>query len=188
MNKKDLTDLGIAEDVAEKIIVLHGKDIEAKKSDIVAEKQRADGLQKQLDEAGKTIEGFKKLDPEALQKSADEWKLQAETAKADAEKQVAEYKRSTAAERFVESLKPKDQLSKSAILSEFMKKDFKLDDAGFQGANEWATTFKTENSAHFISESPLPEIVAKTNTNSVISDKVVSAAMAAAGLVVEGNK
>jgi hypothetical protein len=99
MNAKDLIDLGIAEDVAKQVIVLHGKDIEAKKSEIAAEKANTDAVQKQLDEANKAIDGFKKLDPEGIKKAADDWKQKAETfqaeaeqAKKDAENSVLDYK------------------------------------------------------------------------------------------------
>lgn len=79
MNKKDLTDLGVEEAVAEKIIVLHGKDIESKKNDLVTKQQELDTVKGQMAEANKQIEAFKALKPEELQKAADEWKTKYET-------------------------------------------------------------------------------------------------------------
>jgi SMC interacting uncharacterized protein involved in chromosome segregation len=64
MNKKDLTDLGIAEDIAEKIIVLHGKDIETHKGKLTALQTEADGVKAQLAEANKQIEAFKGMNVE----------------------------------------------------------------------------------------------------------------------------
>ena len=74
MNKKDLIELGIAEDVAEKIIVLHGKDIEAHKSKLTTAEGERDGFKNQLTEANKQIEDFKKLDIDGVKKAADDWK------------------------------------------------------------------------------------------------------------------
>ena len=49
-----------------------------------------DAIKQQLAEAGKTIEGFKGMDIDAVRKEADEWKAKAEQAKEDADAKVAE--------------------------------------------------------------------------------------------------
>jgi len=78
MNKKDLIDLGIAEDVAEKIVILHGKDIESHKSKLATLQSEIDGAKAQLADANTAIEGFKKLDVDGIQKAADEYKAKFE--------------------------------------------------------------------------------------------------------------
>ena len=49
-----------------------------------------DELKARLEEAGKTIEGFKGMDIDAIRKEADEWKAKAEQAQKDADAKVAE--------------------------------------------------------------------------------------------------
>ena len=84
MNKKDLTELGIAEDIAEKIIVMHGKDIEKHKTALETAQAEGKSVKDQLAEASKQIEAFKGMDIDGIKKAADDWKAKAEKAAAEA--------------------------------------------------------------------------------------------------------
>ena len=89
MKREDLKKLeGLTDDVIDKIMALHGQDIERYKSAADQAKAEIDGLKAQLAEANQTIEGFKKLDVEGIKAAADEWKAKAEKAQKDAEAQI----------------------------------------------------------------------------------------------------
>lgn len=181
MNKKDLTDLGIAEDVADKIFALHGKDIEKYKTLSDTEKQRADGLQTQLIEAGTTIEGFKKLDVEGIKKAADDWKAQAEQAQKDASTQIASLKFDHALDGALTGAKAKNAKAVKALLD---MNNLKLNEADGSviGLDDQLKKVKESNDYLFESDTPTPKIVTGGNNRSVLGDAVVDAARKAAGL------
>lgn len=68
-NKEYLTGLGISEEMAERIVVEHAKGVQAEQQRTSAEAARANGLDTQLTEANKKLEGY---DPE--------WKTKAQQA------------------------------------------------------------------------------------------------------------
>lgn len=180
MNKKDLTDLGIAEDVAEKIIVLHGKDIESHKQKLATAQAELDGVKAQLTEAGTTIEGFKKLDVEGIKVAANEWKAKAEQAQADAAKQITSLKFDHALDGALAGAKAKNAKAVKALLqSDILKLQ---EDGSIMGLKEQLETIKSENDYLFESEVPTPKVVLGGQNKSVISDAVVDAARKAAGL------
>jgi hypothetical protein len=78
VKKQQLIDLGIDEETAKEIIILHGKDIEGIKGDLDTKDQTITDLTKQLDDANKTIEGFEGEDIEQLKKDKAEWQVKAE--------------------------------------------------------------------------------------------------------------
>lgn len=81
MKREDLIKLGIAEDLVDKIMALHGSDIEGHKTRLTTVQTELDGLKKQLSEANTAIEGFKKLDVDGIKAAADEWKAKAEASR-----------------------------------------------------------------------------------------------------------
>jgi hypothetical protein len=96
--KKLLGDAATDETV-DAILELHGKSVETHKGKLTAAEETTAALQGQLDEATQTIEGFKKLDPDAIKAAAADWeakanqfKADAEQAKAEAEKKLLDYK------------------------------------------------------------------------------------------------
>ncbi|ADY54705.1 hypothetical protein Sgly_0339 [Syntrophobotulus glycolicus DSM 8271] len=174
----------------DKVMAENGKDVEAEKIKTTAETGKlttAENTIKSLQEAAKKFDG---VDVEKLRKDfVDlEQKYNDDTKAHKAELDKLSY--TSAAEKFIDSLKPKDSLSRSAILSEFTKKEFKLDGDTFQGAKEWAETFKKDNASHFTD--------GEDGTSTSVSsggghgdplagdvDKFVAAAMKGAGIASE---
>ncbi|WEV56137.1 phage scaffolding protein [Ligilactobacillus acidipiscis] len=70
MEKQELLDLGIDEDVAKQVLKLHGKDIQAANSKTAAAESERDGLQEQLNDRDSQLKDIKKSagDNEELQK------------------------------------------------------------------------------------------------------------------------
>lgn len=79
-------DQALPKEIIDAIMDENGRDIEA------AKKPFADyeAVKNQLEEANKTIEGFKSMDIDAIRKEAGEWKAKAEQAERDAAARVAE--------------------------------------------------------------------------------------------------
>lgn len=183
MNKKDLIDLGIAEDVAEKIVVLHGKDIESHKTKITELQGQFDTANTQLTDANKQIEDFKGMDIEGVKKSADEYRANFEKLQTESAAQLANLKFDHALQSALTSAKAKNPKAVTALLS---RDALKLnDDGSILGLKEQLETIQKDNDYLFTSETPEPRIVAGGNSQSVIGDAMTNAARKAAGLTTE---
>lgn len=186
MNKKDLIDLGIAEDIAEKVVVMHGKDIESHKAKLATANTELEGLKAQLAEASTTIEGFKKLDIDGVKKSADEWKAKAEQAQKEAADQVSKLKFDHALDGALTGAKAKNAKAVKALLN---SADLKLaEDGSILGLKEQLEKIKSENDYLFESDQKAPQIVTGGNNQSVLTDPFVTAMRKGAGLSLEQGK
>lgn len=191
MKTEFLKELGLEQSVIDKIMAENSKDIEKHKTDAETTKTALNQSKTQLDEANKQIESFKGMDVESIKKTADEYKTKFEEAEKTHKAELDKIAYNSGAEKFIDSLKPKDGLSRSAIMSEFLKKEFKLDGDIFQGAKDWAETFKKDNASHFAD--------GETNTTTVSTggghgdplagdvDKFMAAAMKGAGIASENK-
>jgi len=156
MNKKQLVEFGLTEELADQIVVLHGKDIESLKAKNAALQASDDAKQAQLTEANAAIDGFKALDIEGVKKSADEWKAKAEQAQKDAEAQVYKVRYESALSDALKESKAKNVKAVRALLNEA---DLKLTDDGLVGLKEQLEKVKPENDYLFESDIPTPKIV-----------------------------
>jgi len=180
MNKADLIALGVSEEIAGQVVVLHGKDIEGHKARIAAIESESAGLKSQLSEAGNAIEGFKKMDVEGIRSAADQWKMKAEAAQADTAAQVNGLKFNYALESGLSAAKAKNL---TAVKSLLQTEGLKLGDDGIiTGLTEQLERIKTENDYLFEDNQPLPKIVTGGTSKSIMGDPVIDAARRAAGL------
>lgn len=181
MNKADLKKLGFEdEDLAQQVIVLHGKDIESLKAANDAAAAEIELLKGQLLEAGTTIEGFKQMDIDGIKAAADEWKTKAETTKAEAEAALHTIKFDHALEKALSGAKAKNIKAVRALLN---PDELKLaEDGSLEGLESQLEAIKDENDFLFESDEPAPRIVAGSQSKSVLSDLTVDAARKAAGL------
>lgn len=186
MKREDVLKLGVAEDLVDKIMALHGSDIESHKAKLTTAQAEADGLKKQIADANAAIEGFKKLDPEALQKAADEWKAKAEAAQADAEKQLAQLKFDHALDGALAGAKAKNAKAVKALLDPSL---LKLNDAdgSIVGLDEQLKKVKEGNDFLFDSDQPTPKIVTGGSPTTVLGDPMLLAVRKAAGLKAPGE-
>lgn len=186
MKREDLIKLGIAEDMVDKIMALHGADIEGHKSRLTAAQTELEGLKTQLGEANRQIEAFRGMDVDGIRRAADEWKAKAEQAQADAQKQLDDLRFNHALDGALAAAKAKNAKAVRALLN---PDGLKLDgDGNLVGLNEQLEKIKTENGYLFEDDQPTPRIVSGGQPKTVIGDPVILAARRAAGLSTEGEK
>ena len=181
MKREDLTKLGLTDEQTDAIMKAHGQDIESHKSKLTTLQAEADALKAQVAEAGTAIEGFKKLDVDGIKAAADEWKLKAEKAQADAQSQVASLKYDYALESALTGAKAKNIKAVKALLDGSILK--LSEDGSIAGLKEQLEKVKSENDYLFTSDTPAPQIVKGGNSQSILGDKVMDRAREAAGLV-----
>lgn len=188
MKREDLEKLGLTKEQIDTIMDENGRDIEKHKTEAETVKTTLTQTKGQLDEANKKIEEFKGMNVDDIKKSAEEYKTKFEEAEKTHKAELEKIAYNSAAEKFIDGLKPKDGLSRSAILSEFAKKEFKLDGDSFQGAKEWAESFKKDNAAHFLEGGDTTTVKSGGDHGDPLAgdvDKFVAAAMKGAGIAQE---
>ena len=185
MKREDLKAQGLTDEQIDFVMTSNGKDIEKHKADLTTLTTENATLKTQLTEAGTAIESFKAMKPDELKAAADEWKSKAEQAQADAQKQVASLKFDYALDGALVGAKAKNAKAVKALLDASVLK--MNDDGSILGLKEQLEKVKGENDYLFDSETPLPRIVTRGNSQSVLGDKTVEAARAAAGLPVQGK-
>jgi len=184
MKREDLKKLlgeGATDELVDKIMAEHGKDVEKHKTDLATITTERDGLKTQLSEASKQIEGFKGMDIEGVKKSADEWKAKAEQAEQTAQAELAKLKFDHALDGALAGAKSKNNKAVRALLDTEL---LKLNDAdgSIVGLKDQLDKIKTENDYLFESDTPAPKIVAGGNSKTILTDPILAAARRAAGL------
>jgi Phage minor structural protein GP20 len=199
MNKKDLEKLGLTaealakaelpEDVLEKIIVAHSKDIEGHKNKLTEAMTAADNTKQQLEEANKQIEGFKGMDVDGIKQAADQWKAQAEQAEKDFTAQVQALKFDHALSDTLAAAKVKNTKAVKALLD---REGLKLNekDGSILGLDKQLEVIK-ESDPYLFTDDKMPDIVRAATNQPVITKNNVarSSALQAAGIYEsDGNK
>ena len=161
-----LKGLGLSREVIDKIMAENGKDIAAEQKktskaeqDRDSYKEQADNLQTRLDDAGKQIEKFKKMDIESIQRTADDWKQKAEDATAEADKNIQAMQFDYALSDALAGAKAKNTKAVKALLD---MDGLKYNDEKIVGLDEQIEKLKADNDYLFESDKPAPKIVKGT--------------------------
>ena len=78
MKREYLEKLGLDKETIDKIMAENGKDIETEKSKVTAKEQELETIRDNLSKANETIESYKGMNIEEIQKSAEDWKTKYE--------------------------------------------------------------------------------------------------------------
>lgn len=173
------------DEVLDKIMGLHGADIESHKTKLSETESARDGFKTQLDAANQQIEGFKGMNIDEIKAAADDYKAKFEQAQTDHAAQVAGLKFDHAIETALTGAKAKNLKAVQALLS---KDTLKLNEDGtVAGLDDQLKTIKEKDAYLFEGDKPAPKIVTNTNNQPVLGDKTIEAARKAAGLTVQGK-
>ena len=86
-----------------------------------------------LKDANKEIQSYKDMDIDTIKKNAADYKEKYE----NAEKMIEKQNREFAAKEFLNKYNFANERSKKSVLSDFLEKDFKLENDTFLGGEEW---------------------------------------------------
>ena len=189
MKREDLKKLlgeTATDEVIDKIMGLHGADIETHKTKLTEAETTRDQFKTQLDEANGQIANFKGMKIEEIQQAAANWETKYNEATTKAATDLAKVKFDHALDSSLTSAKAKNAKAVKALLS---TDTLKLNEDGtIAGLDDQLTKIKTENGYLFTDETKPPVIIKGGNNQPVIGDKVVDAARKAAGLTVTEGK
>lgn len=158
MKREFLKELGIEDEVIDKIMDENGKDIEGLKSQVGTLAADRDGLKEQLAAANEQIEGFKELDVDGIKAKADEWKQKAEQAERELDERIAGIQFDHALEKQLAGAKARDA---GIIMGLLDREGLKLtDDGKILGLEEQLSKIKEEKGFLFEPEDEgMPQIV-----------------------------
>lgn len=185
MKREEITALGIEDkDVLDKIMSIHGVDIEKHKNTIATLTTERDTLQSQLAAANTQIEQFKGMDIDGIKQAADDYKTKYESAAADFQKQLAERDYNDAALAALSDVKFTSKAAKSAFLATLKEKQLKLDNGKLVGFDEILNQAKADDPSAFASDklppkftdpitgAPLPEVTKEAFTKMSYMEKL----------------
>lgn len=158
VKREFLRELGIEDEVLDKIIIENGKDVQGLQAQIESLTADRDGLREQLAAANEQIEGFKELDVDGIKAKADEWKQKAEQAERELDERIAGIQFDHALEKQLAGAKARDA---GIIMGLLDREGLKLtDDGKILGLEEQLSKIKEEKGFLFESEDEgMPQIV-----------------------------
>lgn len=148
MKREDLKEFNLTDEQVQKIMDLHGADLERQKQTITTLTTERDAARTQLTDANKKLEGY---DPE--------WKTKADQASQQAEQQVAEMKARFAETRAAAGLKFSSESARKAFMADLAaKKLTPQDDGTLLGFDEYLSSYKKNDPGAFAQESGYPTV------------------------------
>ncbi|SEN80437.1 Phage minor structural protein GP20 [Peptostreptococcus russellii] len=143
MKRSFLSELGLEDEVIDKIMAEHGKTTQRLQDKIGAKDTEIQTLQGELDTANGKLSNFEKIDVEKLKSEAEEWKSKYEN-----------FERDNAVNDFFKDYKFTSDLAKKATINEFKAQNFELKDGKFDGADKFMKQFVKDNETAFVKEDP----------------------------------
>ena len=156
MKREFLKDLGLEDEVINKIMTENGKDIEKHKTEKDAYKTKYDDTKKLLDDANTTIQSYKDMDVEGIKKSAEDWKAKYETDTVALNNKIAQQEYEHQADKYLNKYEFSSNLVRSAVLNQFKEKKFKLENDAFLGADDFMKQLQENEPGVFKTSNPAP--------------------------------
>lgn len=148
MKREDLRDFGLTDEQLQKIMDLHGADVERQKQAISTLTAERDAARTQLSEANQKLEGY---DPD--------WRQKADQATREAERQVSDLKAQYAAGNAAAGLKFTSESARRAFLADLTAKKLPLQDDGkLLGFDDFVASYRQSDPGAFAPEGGLPRV------------------------------
>lgn len=158
MKKEELVALGIAEDVAAKVLEINGKDIEHAKSvkdkEIKSLQDERDGYKTRMETAEATLKGFDGIDPEKLQGEVKSWQEKAAQAEKDFNSKITQRDQQDWIKGQLDTYGVTSPFARSALIAECMSESsgLKWKDGAFFGFDEFMKKAKEKDSGLYQTE------------------------------------
>lgn len=162
MEREYLEGLKLDNDIIDKIMAEHGKDIDGLKQQVGTLEAEKESLAGQLGEATRQIEDFRGMDVEGIKQAADEWKTKAEAAEAKAKADIEKLQFDYALNAALSGAKARDARAVTALLD---MEGLKLNNGEIIGLKDQLDKLKAEKEFLFEFAEGIPRIVKGTNNN-----------------------
>lgn len=166
MKKEDLIELGIDEDIAKSVMVLHGKTVTGLKTQINTIQSERDQFEEQLSSNQTELDTLKESAKgnEELTKQLEELQTKYDSTKSDSDSKLAKQQKDFAIRLALKDVNPLDE---DIVLGQLNTETIQVIDGGLQGFKEQLETLQENKSFLFKQEEtqvpPSPQIVLPGN-------------------------
>lgn len=162
MKREFLKGLDVSDENIDKIMSENGKDIEKYKTLSDTQKTELDTTITQLVEANKQIDSYKSMDIETIKKNADEYKTKFEQSEQDKVAQIEALKYETALDKYIGTLKIKDDVHATNLKNQIMEKKLQFEEDKLIGGDDIVKGYKEKYPTVFEEETPPPQFAGST--------------------------
>ena len=158
---------GLTKEITDGIMNEHGKSIESKKAEAEALKTESTLLKEQMKATQEKLKEFDGMDFEKVKESAEKMKAEYETNVKSLNEKFASQDYEFKTEKFLNGHEFANDLSKTAVKSEFLKMEFKETDGKFLGADDFIKNLKESQPTAFkiVEAEKPPEFGSRTGNN-----------------------
>lgn len=172
MNREELSKIkveglenGLPKEVIDKIMELNGNSINELKKENERLKTEKGGLETQLTEANKKIEGFKEIDVEKIKAEVDEWKEKYETDTQKLKDSLTQKDYDYKINELTNGLKFSSNGAKRSFIEDLKAKDLKLENDSLLGFDDFVKSYRETDPSAFMQEETKTETFTSTGEN-----------------------
>lgn len=147
MKREDLKAFNLSDEDVQKIMDMHGADIEKQKRSVETLTAERDDFKNRLDEANGKLEGY---DPE--------WKIKAEQAQTEADAKINKIRRGYLLKEAAGSIKFSSESAKKAFLSDLEAAELPVQEDKVLGFEDFLSKYKESDPSAFLTDKPTPTI------------------------------
>lgn len=166
MKREFLKELGLEDEVIDKIMDENGKDINKSNEKVKTLEAEVNNTKELLTNANKEIDSYKSMDIEAIQKSAEDYKTKFETAEKDYQAKISQMEYDNKLDKYVGTLNLKNDIYKKEVISRIKEKELKFDGDTLLGAEDLVKGFKEQYADAFVDTKPKPSFADTTSGSS----------------------
>ncbi len=172
MKKEELTAIGLSEEVADKVLVIHGKDIEKHKTRITTLEGERDNYKTQLDTANETLKRFDGIDPDKIQEELQAHKTRADEAEKNYNLKLTQREQSDWLEEKLNEYGVSSPYARKQLISEILseKDGLPWKDGAFLGFDDYMKSAKEKDTGLY----QTAEEKAEAEKASKLKDKAAS--------------
>ena len=169
MNREELSKIkveglenGLPKEVIDKLMELNGNSINELKKENEKLKTEKAGIETQLTEANKKIEGFKEVDIDKIKAEVDEWKSKYETDTKNLQDSLTQKDYDYKVQELTSGLKFSSNGAKKSFISDLKEKGLKLEDGKLLGFDDFVKSYQENDPQTFINEDTTKEVFTST--------------------------
>lgn len=166
MKREFLKELGLEDEVIDKIMDENGKDINKSNEKVKTLEAEVNNTKELLTNANKEIDSYKSMDIEAIKKSAEDYKTKFETAEKDYQAKISQMEYDNKLDKYVGTLNLKNDIYKKEVISRIKEKELKFDGDTLLGAEDLVKGFKEQYADAFVDTKPKPSFADTTSGSS----------------------
>ncbi|UZP04385.1 phage scaffolding protein [Clostridium botulinum] len=167
MKREFLKELGLEDEVIEKVMAENGSDIQKEKAKTVKAETERDTYKGQLTTTQETLKTYEDMDIDGIKKSAKELQEKYDKDTQELQDKLSKQSYEVSAKEYLGQYKFANRRIAESIKSDFLSKEFKLEEGKFLGADDYIKGLQESEPESFVleeedDEEKVPTIVKST--------------------------